>query len=104
MLPRLRLDAFFGGDRQQRHVHSVRARHHRVDEPLMPRHIDDADAHAVRQVEVGEAEFDGESTLFFFFKAVRFDAGERLDQLRFAMVDMPGGAEDNMFHDAVFKR
>ena len=42
---------------------AAHARQHVLDEALMPRHVDDAQLHLVRQVEKGEAEVDGDAAL-----------------------------------------
>jgi hypothetical protein len=63
----------------------------------MAGHVDDADARAAGQVEVGVTEVDGDAAPFFLFQGVGVDAGQGLDKPRLAVVDMTGGAEDQMF-------
>ena len=71
---------------------------HILDEVDVARHVDNADtrAHAVRHVQVhpGKAQINGHAARLFFFQAVRIDAGQRIDQGGFAVVNMPGGADD----------
>ena len=50
------------------------------------------------QFKVGEAEIDRDPTPLFFFQPVGINAGERLHQRRFSMIDMPSRADDNRFH------
>ena len=52
------------------------------------------------QVERGEAEVDGDPALLLGGEAVGVDAGQGADQRRLAVVDVPGGAEDQVAFDA----
>ena len=49
---------------------------------------------AARQGEPGEAEVDGHRPRLLLGQAVGVDAGQRLDEGRFAVVDVAGGADD----------
>ena len=98
VLARLRHDALVGRDHHGDDVDAGRARDHVLDELLVPRHVDDADVLAVREVEVREAEVDRHPALLLLVQAVGVDAGERLDQRRLAVVDVPGGAQYDLFH------
>ena len=48
------------------------------------------------QVERGEADVDGDAAGLFFGQAVAVDAGQGLDQRGLAVVDVAGGAEDQV--------
>ena len=60
----------------------------------MPWHVDEADAFAIAEEGVREAEVDGETAATFLFEAIWVGAGERLHQRRLAMVHVPGGGDD----------
>ncbi len=90
----LRHHAVVGGDGEQDEVNAMSAGEHILDEALVAGHVDDTHGSAVRQVEVGETQIDGDAALFFFFEPVGVLAGEGFDQAGFAVVDMAGGADD----------
>ena len=46
----------------------------------MARHVDKPDANIGGELQVGEAEVDGDAAALLFGKAVGVDAGERVDQ------------------------
>ena len=48
--------------------------------------------------EVGKADVDGDAAPLLFFEAIGIDAGERFDQRGLAVVDVPGGADDDGLH------
>jgi len=47
---------------------------------------------------VREAEIDSDAAALFFLESVGVDAGERLDQCGFSVVDMAGRAYNDRFH------
>ena len=55
-----------------------------------------------RQLQVGEAEVDGDAAALLFLEAVGVDAGERLHQRGLAVIDMPGRAGDDVLHGPAF--
>ena len=55
---------------------------------------------AGRQLQVGEADVDGDAAAFLFFQAVGIDAREGLHQGGFAVVDVAGGPDDDVLHAA----
>ena len=76
---------------------------HVAHEALVSGNIHEAQAQWARRraagkFEVGEADVDGDAAALFFLQAVGVDAGQRLDQRGFAVVDVPGGADDDGFH------
>jgi hypothetical protein len=64
-------------------------------------HIDDADAVAAGEVEIGEAQLDGDAALLLLLEPVGVDAGQGPDQAGLAVVDVSGGAEDDFTHAGV---
>ena len=50
---------------------------------------------------MGEAEVDGDAAALLFFQAVGVDAGQRFDQRGLAVVDVAGGADDDVLHGAM---
>ena len=50
------------------------------------------------QIEIGKADIDGDAAPLLFFQAIGVDAGERAHQGALAVVDVPGGADDDSLH------
>jgi hypothetical protein len=50
------------------------------------------------EIQEGKPEVNRNAAALFFFQAIRIGSRESLDQSGFAMVDMPGGANDHMFN------
>ncbi len=102
VLAGLRLDGFVGGDHQQHQVDAAHASQHVAHEALVPGNIHEAQAQRLAagsgKLKVGEADVDGDAAALFLRQAVGVDAGQRLDQRGFSVVDMPGGADDDGFH------
>ena len=94
VLARLRHDAVVGGDHEQHDVDAGRAGDHLAHELLVAGHVDDAHRAPARQLELREAELDGDAALLLLRQAVGIGAGERLDERGLAVVDVPGGAEN----------
>ena len=91
----LRHDGIVGGDDEQGEIDAGRPGEHVLDEALVAGHVHDAEAER-RQIEVGEADVDGDAAGLFFGEAVAVDAGQRLDERGLAVVDVAGGAEDQV--------
>ena len=91
MLSRLRHDAVIGGHDQQGQVDPARAGQHGVDQPFMPRHVDEAGDGAAAKIGIGKSQVDGDASGLFLCQAVGIRAGQRLDQSGLAVVDMPRG-------------
>ena len=92
VLAGLRHDAVVGRHDQDHAVHAAGSGHHGLDEAFVAGHVDDA------HLEVGDgargvAQVDGHAPLLLLLEPVGFAAGERLDQGRLAVVDVPRGAE-----------
>ena len=90
------------GDDQQGRVDAHRAGHHLADEIGVPRHIDHPDlqhpAAGVAQDQPGEAERDRHAARLLLGQAVGIGARQRLDEAGLAVVDVAGGAEDEVGH------
>ena len=93
MLVRLRPRALARVDHEQEEVDPGRAGDHRADEPLVPGHVDHRQPPPVGQLERRVAEVDRDPAPLLLRKAVRVLAGERPDEPRLAVVDVPGGAD-----------
>ena len=98
VLAGLRHHALVGGDDQQREVDAARAGQHVLDEALVAGHVDDLDHEPARLLEEGEAEVDGDAARLLLGQPVGVGAGQRLDQRRLAVVDVAGGADDDVAH------
>ena len=96
MLASLRHHAVVGGDDEKCEVHAGRPGHHILDEPLVSRHIDDAETKPV-VLPIGKAEVDGNAACFFFRQPVGRNSRQSSHQPRLAVVNMPGGADDDVF-------
>jgi hypothetical protein len=72
----------------------VGARQHVADESFVSGDVDEARAHAVREIEVCENKVDGDSPHHLLLEPVRIQSGERHYEARLSVVDMAGGADD----------
>ena len=77
-------------DDEQEEVDPRRARDHRPDEPLVPRHVDDREARPVRKLELRVAECDRDPAPLLLGQPVGVGARQRLDEAGLAVVDVPG--------------
>ena len=93
VLVRLRARALVGVDHEQEQVDACRARDHRAHEALVPGHVDDGEAPAVRQIERGVAEVDRDAPCVLLREPVGVLSGQRTHEPRLAVVDVAGGAE-----------
>ena len=98
VLPGLGHDPLVRGYHQQHQVHAADSGDHGPDETLVAGDVNDPEAQVPRQFQVGEAELDGNAARLLLLQAVRVDAGQRLHQRGLAVIDMPGGAENQMLH------
>ena len=95
MLACLRHDGIVGGHDEHGQVDAGGAGEHVLDETLVAGHIDDAEAER-RQIENGEADVDGDAAGLLFGQPIAVDAGQRLDERGFAVVDVASRAEDEI--------
>ena len=96
VLNRLRPDALVGRDHEQHRVEPVHPGEHVADEARVAGHVDDADQPSAGKGEVGEAEVDGHPASLLLRQAVGVDAGQCADQGRLPVVDVAGGANDEI--------
>ena len=94
VLSRLRHHTVVGGDDEQRDIDTAGAGEHVLDEALVSRNVDDADASAARQRQPCEPQIDRHAARFFFAQPIRVDPRQRLDEQRFTVVDVPRCADD----------
>ena len=97
VLARLRHDRVVGGDDEQDEVDAGGAGEHVLDEAFVAGHVHDAKP-VLAQVQCREADIDGDAAGLLFRQAVAVNAGQRLDQRRLAVVDVPGRAQDQVTH------
>ena len=97
MLPRLRHHALVGRDDEQHQVDAADARQHVLDEALVAGHVDDPDGQAAGLLEEREAQVDGDAARLLLRQPVGVDAGQRLDERGLAVIDVPRGADDDVF-------
>ena len=91
-------DALVRRDDEHHEVDAARARRHRADEPLVAGDVHDARHGAVGQRQVREAELDRDPAPLLLAEPVGVDPGERADERGLAVIDVPGGADDDALH------
>ena len=95
MLARLRHDAIVCCHHKDDKVDAKRARQHVVNKLLMPWHVEKTDRLPVAEMLIGKAEIDGDAACFFLGQPVGIGTGERFQERRLAVVDMPCRADDH---------
>jgi hypothetical protein len=98
VLPGLGHHPLVGGDDQQNEVDPRRAGEHVLDQPLVPRDVDDAHTPPAGEIQVGKAEVDRHAPSFLLFEPVGVDAGEGFDERAFPVIDVAGGSDDGVAH------
>ena len=93
MLVRLRPGALGGVDDEKEEVDPRRPRDHRPDEPLVAGDVDQRERPPVGQRERRVAEVDRDPARVLLREAVGVLAGERPDEGRLAVVDVPSGTD-----------
>ena len=81
-------------DDEEDEVYARGACDHGADEALVPRHVDEAEAHAPGKVRMGESQLDGDASALLLVEAVAVDARKGLDERCLAVVYVPGGSHD----------
>ena len=100
MLTGLRHDALVGRHDQHGDVDSPHAGQHVLHEALVTGHVDDLDREPAGLLQKGEAEVDGDPSGLLFGQPVGVDTGQGLDEGGLAVIDVPRGADDDVFgHD-----
>ena len=87
---------------EEHQVDAADAGQHVLDEALVAGHVDEAEAEAGRELQVREAEIDGDAAALLLFEAVGVDAGEGFDERGLAVIDVAGGADDDVLHAACY--
>ncbi len=100
MFPRLRHDAFIGSNDQHDQIDAADPRQHVFYESLMARNVHDTCVDVIEN-QLGEPELDGDAAFFFLFEAVGVCAGQCFDERGFAVINVAGGSDDNVFHKVV---
>src|SRR6266478_5063272 len=96
MLTSLGHHALVGRDDEEREIDAAHPRQHVLDEALVARHVHDLDGEAARLLEEGEAEVNRYASRFLFGQTIGIRPGQRLDERRLAMIDVPGGTYNHM--------
>jgi len=86
--------AFIGGDDEEGSVNAAYPGEHVLDKVTVSRHIHDAHRLAVGEREPGEAQVNRHLPLLLLAQAIGVDAGEGVDEGGFAVIYVPGGADD----------
>ena len=97
VLPCLRHDRFVGGDDEQRQVDAADAGQHVLDQPFVPRDIDEPNA-AGTQGHVGKADVDGDPAALFLLQAIGVDPRQGFQEGGLAVIDVTGGSDQKVSH------
>jgi len=95
VLARLRHYPVIAGHHQQGMVNPTDPGQHVGQKLLVPRHVDKSQHLAIRLRPVGITQIYGHAALLLFRQAVGVDAGDRLQQGGFAVVNMTGGGNNH---------
>jgi hypothetical protein len=95
MLPGLRHYAIIRRDNENDNVDTARPGEHILDETLMARHVDKSEMY-VSNTELGKTEIYRNAAPLFLGKPIGVCPGQRFYQRSLAVIDMPGGADDNI--------
>ena len=95
MFAGLRFDRFTRGNDEQRQVDAGRAGEHVADKAFVAGHVHDADG-IVAELEMREADVDGDAAFLLFGQAVAINASQRFDQGGLPMIDVAGSAENEV--------
>ena len=95
MLTGLGHDRIVGRHHQDGQIDPGRPGEHILDKALVARHIDDAQP-KLPEVERGEANINRDAAGFLLRQAVAVDARQGFHQRGFAVVDVPGGAQNQV--------
>src|SRR5690606_19523340 len=82
------------GDDEEHGGHGPQARQRRADEALVARDVDEGDLPGARQGGPRVAELDGQAAPLLLLQPVRLRTGERRDEGRLAVVDVPRRRDD----------
>ena len=97
VLAGLRHHALVGRDHEQHGVDAAGAGQHVLHEALVAGHVHERER-SLAVDPMGEAEIDGDPARLFFLEPIGIDAGQRKNQTALAVIDVTGGADDEMRH------
>ena len=86
---RLGHHALVGGNHQEQQVDARGAGHHRAHQSLVARYVHHRESSRVGQIEGRETQVDGDSPTLLLGQSVGIGSGQRPDQGRLAVIDMP---------------
>ncbi len=102
VLAGLGLDGFVGRNHQQHQIDAADSRQHVAHKALVAGNVHETHANwlALRagEIEVGEADVDGDAAPLLLFQAIRVGAGKRAHQGALAVVNVARGADDDGLH------
>ncbi len=98
VLTRLRFDGFIGGNNEQHQVDPAHPGQHVLDEALVARHVHKPQPQGRAELQVRKAQIDGDPATLFLFQAIGIDARERFHERGLAVIDMAGGADNDVLH------
>ena len=84
---------FVRGDNQHDEIDPAGPGQHVLDEPFVPRDVDERDVDAGDGL-MGEAEVDGDAAGFLLLEPIGIGARQGADQRALAVIDVTGGADD----------
>ncbi len=96
MLARLRLDRLVRRDDEKHRIDPADAGEHVLDEPLVPRHVDEPDLH-LPVAKASEPEIDRDPPLLLLREPVTIHPRQRPHQRRLPMINMPRRTNDSPF-------
>src|SRR5262249_39524264 len=103
VLAGLRLDRFVRGYDQQNQINPSGTREHVADKFFVAGDIHKAEAHA-SEIEKSKPQIDCDAAPLLFCQAVRMSACQRFDQSGLAVVDVPGGSDNDALFGRIHKR
>ena len=95
VLDRLGARPVVGGHDEHRRVDLAGADEHVADQPVVARDVDEVELGAVGERQVGVADVDRHPAPPLLGQPVGVDPGQRPEQRRLAVVDVPGGPDDD---------
>ena len=90
-------DRLVGRHDEENRVDAARAREHVADEALVARNVDEGHAHSI-PLRVREAQVDRDAPPLLLGKAIGVDPRESLHERGLAVIDVPGGADEEAVH------
>ena|SRR5947209_20459921 len=99
MLLGLRLDTFIGGNHKQDQVYTADSGQHVANKTFVAGDVNESQAQQFAvwgcELKVGEANIYSDAAALLLLQAVGINAGERLNQRSFAVINVSGSANDD---------